>query len=133
MRAEQAKPRGRSGDTYRCMLLARRAELLSNLGVKFDGLATIGRVAEEDQAQLFHDQFISLSLNTLEYKQLGLINEALDRIAAGDYGHCLTCGEPIPARRLQAVPWARHCLPCQKRETASSTEDNDPVAADLPG
>ena len=133
MREEQAKPRGRSGETYRAMLLARRAELLSNLGLKLDGLATIGRVAEEDQAQLYHEQFISLSVNTLEYKQLGLINEALDRIAAGDYGRCLACGELIPARRLRAVPWARHCVPCQEREAETSAEDSDPVVANLQG
>src|SRR5207249_2422120 len=84
------------------------------LGIKFDTLAKMGRVAEEDQAQLSHDEFISLRLNSLDYAQLRLIQEALDRIEAGDYGTCLACEEAIPAKRLQALPWARYCVECQE-------------------
>jgi DnaK suppressor protein len=105
-------------ESYRRMLLARRAEVLSNLGVKFDTLAAMGRVAEEDQAQISHDEFISLSLNSLDYQQLGLVEEALDRIKVGDFGICLACGDPIPSKRLDAVPWARYCIACQEERTA---------------
>lgn len=105
-----------SGETYRRGLLARRAELLSSLDVKFDTIAAMGRVAEEDQAQVSHDEFISLSLNILDYQQLRLIDEALDRLRSGDYGSCLACGEPIPPKRLRVLPWARYCVPCQERE-----------------
>ncbi|MFB3776582.1 MAG: TraR/DksA family transcriptional regulator [Bryobacteraceae bacterium] len=104
------------GETYRRGLLARRAELLSSLDVKFDTVAAMGRVAEEDQAQVSHDEFISLSLNILDYQQLRLIDEALDRLRSGDYGTCLACGEPIPPKRLRVLPWARYCVPCQERE-----------------
>jgi len=38
----------------------------------------------------------------------------LDRINAGDYGVCLGCEEQIPAKRLQALPWARYCVNCQQ-------------------
>ena len=87
---------------------------MAGLGIKFDTLAKMGRVAEEDQAQLSHDEFISLRLNSLDYVQLRMIEEALDRIEAGDYGVCLGCEEPIPAKRLQAVPWAKYCVTCQQ-------------------
>jgi len=92
---------------------------MAGLGIKFDTLAKMGRVAEEDQAQLSHDEFISLRLNSLDYVQLKLIEEALDRIEAGDYGICLSCEEPIPAKRLQALPWQvlRH-VPAIAREPA---------------
>ena len=116
-------------ELYRRMLLDRRAELLSNLGVKFEGLAAMGRVAEEDQAQVYHEEFVSLSLNTMEYRQLGLIDEALDRISAGDYGACLACGDSIPVRRLQIVPWARYCVPCQEHDAASTMSSVGPVEA----
>lgn len=43
------------------------------------------------------------------------INEALERVAAGEYGSCETCGAPIADRRLAAVPWALRCLDCQTR------------------
>jgi len=131
MRSGRARPVDSRNEPYRRMLLDRRAELLSNLGVKFDRLAALGRVAEDDQAQVYHDEFISLSLNTLEYQQLGLINEALDRLTAGDYGVCLACGDSIPVKRLRAVPWARHCVPCQEHEAAFPAVAGDSVAAGL--
>ena len=89
--------------------------MLSNLGVKFDTLAAMGRVAEEDQAQMSHDEYVSLSLNSLDFQQLGLVEEALDRIKVGDYGSCQACGDPIPGKRLNAVPWARYCITCQEQ------------------
>jgi len=96
------------------MLLDKREKVLSGLGVKFDTIARMGRVAEEDQAQLSHDEFISLHLNSLDYVQLRLIEEALDRVRSGDYGVCLACEQRIPAKRLQALPWARYCVECQE-------------------
>ena len=98
---------------YRELLLQKRTEVLSGLGAKFDTLARMGRVAEDDQAQLSHDEFVSLHLNSLDYAQLRLIEEALDRLHSGDYGACLSCEEPIPEKRLQAVSWARYCITCQ--------------------
>jgi DnaK suppressor protein len=107
------KPRESRNEDYRRMLLAKRQEVLSGLGVKFDTLARMGRIAEEDQAQISHDEFVSLRLNTLDYLQLRLVDEALDRLDAGDYGICLGCEEPIPAKRLRAISWARYCVKCQ--------------------
>src|SRR5690348_18372909 len=104
--------------TYRKVLLEKRENVMAGLGIKFDTLAKMGRVAEEDQAQLSHDEFISLRLNSLDYVQLRLIEEALDRIEAGDYGICLGCEEQIPAKRLQAVPWAKFCVQCQQSQNS---------------
>ncbi len=98
---------------YREMLEEKRNKLMSGGGAKFDTLATMGRVAEEDQAQITHEEFISLHLNALDFVQLRLVEEALDRLASGHYGICLACDEPIPPKRLRALPWARYCVPCQ--------------------
>jgi DnaK suppressor protein len=103
-----------SNRAYREMLLEKRAKVLSGLGIKFDTLARMGRVAEEDQAQFLSDESVSLHLNILDYEQLRLIEEALDRLASGDYGICLSCEEPIPPKRLHAVCWARYCVRCQE-------------------
>lgn len=101
-------------ETYRQMLLEKREQVASGLGVKFDMIAKMGRVAEEDQAQLSHDEFVSLRLNSLDYGQLRMVEEALDRVQSGDFGVCLACEQPIPSKRLQALPWARYCVPCQE-------------------
>ncbi len=42
------------------------------------------------------------------------VNEALERIAAGDYGVCLMCQKAIAPKRLAALPWANRCLECQQ-------------------
>jgi DnaK suppressor protein len=100
-------------EEYRQQLLDKRAAVMSGLGTKFDTIAGMGRVAEEDQAQLSHDEFVSLRLNGLDYAQLRLVEEALDRMDSGDYGICLACEEPIPPKRLRAISWARYCVKCQ--------------------
>ena len=46
---------------------------------------------------------------------LGALDRAADRVAAGTYGRCLRCGEPIPAERLEALPAAETCLACASR------------------
>ena len=98
---------------YREMLVEKRRSVLAALGTKFDTLAGMGRVAEDDQAQITHDEFISLRINGLDYSQLRMVEEALDRLDSGDYGVCLSCEEAIAPKRLEAIPWARYCVVCQ--------------------
>lgn len=38
--------------------------------------------------------------------------EALSRMNGGTYGRCTSCGQPIPAERLEAIPDADMCVPC---------------------
>jgi DnaK suppressor protein len=111
---KKPEPAPEGPEIYRQMLLDRRQQVLSGLGGKFDARAKMGRVAEDDQAQISHDEFVSLHLNSLDYSQLRMVEEALDRLAAGDYGICLACEEPIPSKRLRAVSWARYCVKCQE-------------------
>jgi DnaK suppressor protein len=44
---------------------------------------------------------------------LQLIREALARIEDKSYGTCVNCENPIQPKRLEAVPWAQHCVQCQ--------------------
>ncbi|QKE86015.1 TraR/DksA family transcriptional regulator [Arthrobacter sp. NEB 688] len=41
---------------------------------------------------------------------LAELDAALARVAAGTYGVCEVCGEPVPAGRLEARPTARTCV-----------------------
>ncbi|WP_238005531.1 TraR/DksA family transcriptional regulator [Dactylosporangium sp. AC04546] len=43
------------------------------------------------------------------------IAAALSRITDGAYGHCERCTNPIPGARLEILPHARFCVPCQAR------------------
>jgi RNA polymerase-binding transcription factor DksA len=44
--------------------------------------------------------------------RLAALDEALVRLAAGVYGRCEVCGEPIGAERLEALPTATRCVSC---------------------
>ncbi len=47
---------------------------------------------------------------------LQLVQEALGRIKGGEFGLCLACQEEVQQKRLEAVPWARHCIECQEKQ-----------------
>jgi DnaK suppressor protein len=46
------------------------------------------------------------------------IERALARLEDGSYGRCEHCSGPIPLQRLEAIPHARFCVPCQARRDA---------------
>ena len=50
-----------------------------------------------------------------------MVEHALSNIAEGIYGECEQCGNEINERRLEAVPWARHCIACQEKAGARRT------------
>jgi DnaK suppressor protein len=45
-----------------------------------------------------------------------MVDSALERIRLGSYGECVSCGNEINGKRLQAVPWTRHCISCQEKQ-----------------
>jgi DnaK suppressor protein len=75
----------------------------ANYFAQQDDTAESSQLADIDIAELDHDL---VELKTLD--------QALHRIARGNYGRCEGCGEDIAAERLQAQPSARLCLACQK-------------------
>ena len=105
-------------NNYREILVEKKTSVLAGLGAQIDRSTRSGRLNEEDQAQVSHEEFVSLSLNNLDHSQLRLIDAALDRLETGHYGVCLSCEEPIPGRRLDAIPWATYCVPCQDQASA---------------
>ena len=71
-----------------------------------------------------------LSLFDRHEKKLDQIDAALDRIRMGKYGYCLSCNDPIPEGRLEAVPYASYCLTCQdlrEHESREGEQDDRPI------
>ncbi len=62
-----------------------------------------------------YDQEFTLGLIENENETLKMIDEALARVADGSYGVCSECGQPIARARLQALPYARHCIECARK------------------
>jgi len=49
------------------------------------------------------------------YKQLRLIERALEKIKDGTYGICEVCGKKISKQRLEAIPYTRYCKDCAEK------------------
>lgn len=58
------------------------------------------------------EQEFTLSLMESGAATLRQINEALARIDDKTYGICSECGEKIPKKRLEAIPYATKCVQC---------------------
>lgn len=52
------------------------------------------------------------AIRTQALRRLDDLERALEQLAAGTYGSCATCGQPITAERLAARPAARTCIVC---------------------
>lgn len=102
---------------YRKELLAKREELLD--------LVRSARASEQDaggkEAPDLGDRALSTVIRDLSYQLsatdrdiLRRVDEALDRIEKGEYGVCVECEKKMQTGRLDAVPWARHCIECQE-------------------
>jgi DnaK suppressor protein len=67
-----------------------------------------------DKASNSYTKELLFSQSTNERNTLKLIEEALDRLSEGEFGDCVNCGEEINPKRLDAIPWAPHCIRCQE-------------------
>jgi RNA polymerase-binding transcription factor DksA len=62
-----------------------------------------------------YDQEFTLGLIENEQGTLELVVEALSRMEDGTYGQCVECDGPIAKLRLEAIPYARHCIDCARK------------------
>jgi DnaK suppressor protein len=69
-----------------------------------------------DYLQAMSDRVIVADAMSRDFAVLRDVQEALRAMETGEYGECRSCGNVIPARRLDAIPWARLCVPCQQAE-----------------
>ena len=86
-----------------------------------------GQDVSQDPADIASNAYtkdLLFSQSTNERNILRLVEEALRRIEAGDYGYCVSCEEEIQDKRLDAVPWARHCIKCQDLQERGLLEDD---------
>ena len=59
---------------------------------------------------------MELQLFTENGNVISLIDDAIERLANGEYGICMDCGEPISEARLMARPYAIFCIKCKSRQ-----------------
>ncbi len=102
--------------SLKARLLAQRDELLRQSVDHADELkpveldqARLGRLSRMDAMQ---SQALSAELQRRRETDLRRIDEALQRMEDGEYGYCLTCGDPINPKRLEIEPMTKQCVRC---------------------
>jgi len=65
-----------------------------------------------DLGNASYEEDVNLTLLGNQEWLLDECNAALARIDVGTYGLCEECHRPISHGRLQAFPYARHCIAC---------------------
>jgi RNA polymerase-binding protein DksA len=83
-----------------------------SIAIQPPGQMTYGSQAAA-ATQVFEQQR-DLALRDRSQQQLGLVDSALVRIEADTFGTCVRCGRDIAPDRLEALPWAEHCIDCAR-------------------
>ena len=104
---------------YKKKLLAKRDDLLRIIA----RTEQEGREADDDPTVDLADKAANSYTKEFLFGQtnqdraiLNLVDEALKRIKEGTYGDCGACGDELQQKRLEAVPWTRHCISCQEKK-----------------
>jgi DnaK suppressor protein len=103
----------RVAETFRVRLTAERARLAEEIGgaILVPDQMTYGSQAAA-ASQVF-DQQRDLALRDRAIQHLAQVDAALARLDEGTFGQCIRCGSQIAPARLEALPWAAHCIDCQ--------------------
>lgn len=65
-----------------------------------------------EQAIEAEDDEVLEEVGAITLIEIGQIKTALAKIEDGTYGVCDGCGEDIPEKRLEALPYASRCIKC---------------------
>ena len=67
-----------------------------------------------DQANTAYTREFFFELGNGDRRLLRDVVAALQKIDDGSFGSCERCGESISDKRLDALPFARYCIDCQR-------------------
>ena len=116
----------KKSDHYKKKLLEKKGELYRVVSMT----EQYGREADGDSTQDVADKAANsytkeflFSQSSHERYLLQLVNEALSRVEEGTFGVCVSCDNEIQQKRLEAVPWTRHCINCQERQEQGLLEE----------
>lgn len=102
---------------FRKRLLEKRRQLEEEVGRS----ALYGKGQEDDSIKDLGDQATTaytreflFELGNGDRRLLKEVMEALRKLEEGGFGACERCGEAIAEKRLEALPFARYCIDCQR-------------------
>ena len=92
-------------ETKRDELTARLERITANVRRSLDS-------DSEERAKELEDSEVVDALGNEARDELRKISVALMRIADGEYGICIACGDSIASGRMSAYPYADKCIDC---------------------
>ena len=105
--------------TFKERLVQKKFEILE----AYNKNKNYGKEADEEGAQDIADKASNsytkeflFSLSNSERDLLQLVDEALSRIGDRSFGVCVSCEDEMDKKRLEAIPWAKHCIECQQKQ-----------------
>jgi DnaK suppressor protein len=104
---------------YKKKLEAKREELMRLMSqAEHEAQAADGEATQDiaDKAANSYTKEFLFSQSNNERYILQLVNEALVRVRNGGFGLCVNCHQEIQQKRMEAVPWTRHCIACQEKQ-----------------
>jgi len=119
---------------YREEIEAKARELAERLNDR-ERFAVESPAEEIEKIVLAEQRDLAVNLLGTSTRMQRELREAVDRLARGDFGICEQCDREIPAKRLDALPWARRCVSCQENVEADEgfrhLEIEYPIDSDL--
>jgi RNA polymerase-binding protein DksA len=98
---------------YQDKLLALREHL--DASISPSAMDAIDLADWADRANQQTEVAVNIGLVAHEAAMRKEIDDALERITADTFGICEKCQAVIGARRLNALPYARYCVRCERR------------------
>ena len=102
---------------FRKRLVEKQRQLMDEVGRS----ALYGKDQEDDsikdlgdQANTAYTREFFFELGNGDRRLLRDVVAALEKIDNGSFGECERCGEVIADKRLEALPFARYCIDCQR-------------------
>lgn len=112
---------------YKTTLLELRQKLAENVNFMEDeALGQSGQDASGDLSNVpihmadvgtdNYDRDLTIGLIQNGEEELRVIDEALERIGNKTFGSCEVCGKKVTKVRLDALPYVKNCIECQRKE-----------------
>ncbi len=102
---------------YKKKLVEKQRQLVEEVGKS----ALYGKGQEDDSIKDLGDQATTaytreflFELGNGDRRLLKEVTAALQKIDEGSFGACERCAEAISEKRLEALPFARYCISCQR-------------------
>ncbi len=100
-------------EAHKAQLETERARLLEEVGEAIEAPDQMTYGSQAAAASQVFEQQRDLALRERAVQHLAQVDAALARLRDGTFGRCARCGRPIAPDRLEALPWASHCIDCQ--------------------